>query len=69
MTSQLVGGGASLCSTHRNSKIAAVHATAWRFDTEGLIEINFSIKAYERARTQLSITFKNFKITSLLTEI
>jgi hypothetical protein len=50
MTSQLAGGGASLCSTHRNLKIAAVHATAWRFGNEGLIKMNFSIKAYEKSK-------------------
>jgi hypothetical protein len=43
-------GGASLCSTHRNSKIAAVHLTAWLFDTEGLIKMNFGIKAYEKSK-------------------
>jgi hypothetical protein len=42
-------GGASLCSKHRNSKIAAVHATAWRFGTEGLIKMNFCIKADEKS--------------------
>jgi hypothetical protein len=43
-------GGASLCPTHRNSKIAKVHATAWRFGTEGLIKMNFCIKAYEKSK-------------------
>jgi hypothetical protein len=42
-------GGASLLYTQNFSKIAKVHTTAWRFDHEGLVKINFCVKGYEKS--------------------
>jgi hypothetical protein len=44
-----VGGPLSALHT-KILKIAVVHATAWRFGTEGLIKMNFCIKAYEKSK-------------------
>jgi hypothetical protein len=73
MTSQLAGwwgvGEASLSCTQKFSKIAVAHATAWRFSNGGLVKTNFYLKDHEKGMDTLSITFENFKISSLLTEI
>jgi hypothetical protein len=70
MTSQLAGGGGPLSALNTEIlNIAAVHATAWRFGTEGLIKINFCIKAHEKSKDTAFDHFKNFKMTSLLREI
>ncbi len=49
MMSLLAGGGASLLYTQKFSKIAKVHTTAWRFDNEGLVKINFCVKGHEKS--------------------
>jgi hypothetical protein len=74
MMSELAGwcvgeGGLSLLYTQKVSKIAAVNATARRFGTDDFVKKYFRVKEQEGARTQLSITFENFKISLLLTEI
>jgi hypothetical protein len=58
MTSQPLGWwGLSLLYTQKYLKIAKVHTTAWRFDNEGLVKINFCIKAYEKSK---DTAFYNF---------
>jgi hypothetical protein len=42
-------GGLSLLYTQKYLKIAKVHATAWRFDNEGLVKINFRVKGHEKS--------------------
>jgi hypothetical protein len=46
-----------LLYTQNFSKIAKVHTTAWVFDNEGLVEINFGVKVDEKALMQLYNTF------------
>jgi hypothetical protein len=50
LAGMVCGGGFSLLYTHKFSKIAAVHATAWRFGTEGLVKTNFCVKSYEKSK-------------------
>ncbi len=61
MTSQLAGwwggGGLSQLYTQKYSKIAEVHTTAWRFDNEGLVKINFCVKGHEKS---LNTAFYHF---------
>jgi hypothetical protein len=64
-----VGGGLSLLYTQKYLKIAKVHTTAWRFDNEGLVKINFCVKGHEKSLNAAFYNFKNLKICSLLTEI
>jgi hypothetical protein len=46
----MVGWGAlSLLYTQKYLKIAKVHTTAWRFDNEGLVKINFCVKGHEKS--------------------
>jgi hypothetical protein len=44
-----LGGGASLFYTQNFSKTAKVHTTAWGFDNEGLVKINFCVKGDEKS--------------------
>jgi hypothetical protein len=61
MTSQLAdGGGLSLLYTQNFSKIAKVHITTWRFDNEGLVKMNFCIKAYEKNKDTAFYHFLKF---------
>jgi hypothetical protein len=52
MTSELAGWcvGGPLLYTQKFSKIATVHATAWRFGTEDLVKTNFCVKGYEKSK-------------------
>jgi hypothetical protein len=50
-------GGLSLLYTQKYLKIAKVHTTAWRFDNEGLVKINFCVKGHEKS---LNAAFYNF---------
>ncbi len=65
MTSQLAGwwswGGASLLYTQNFSKTAKVHTTAWGFDNEGLVKINFCVKGDEKSLNAALYYFQNFK--------
>jgi hypothetical protein len=51
LAGMVCGGGLSLLYTQKFSKIAAIHATAWRFGgTEGLVKMNFCVKGYEKSK-------------------
>jgi hypothetical protein len=62
MTSQLAGwwgggGGLSLLYTQKYLKIVEVHTTAWHFDDEGLVKINFCVKGHEKILNAASYNF------------
>ncbi len=54
MTSQLL-------HTQNFSKIAKVHTTAWGFDNEGLVKINFCVKGDEKSMNAALYYFLKFK--------
>jgi hypothetical protein len=43
------GGVASLLFTQDFPKTAQVHTTAWGFDNEGLVKINFCVRGDEKS--------------------
>jgi hypothetical protein len=56
----MVGGGRlSLLYTQKFSKIAAVHTTAWRYGTKGLVKTNFCVKDHEKSKDTVFYYFKN----------
>jgi hypothetical protein len=62
----MVGGvGLSLLYTQKFSKIAAVHTTAWRFGTEGLVKTNFCVKGHEKS-TDTAFYYFYFKMLKYL---
>jgi hypothetical protein len=63
----IVGWGGPLAQ--KVGKIAAVHATAWYFNDEEWVKINFLFNIMKRAWTKVYNAFENFKISLLLTQI
>jgi hypothetical protein len=53
--------GLSLLYTQKYLKIAEVHTTAWYFDNEGLVKINFCVKGHEKSLNAAFYNLKKFK--------